>query len=370
LDDLDSLLRGAAIGISLLLGAAYWQRRPRSDLAWSGSLYATGLIAYLLLGHPGFAAWRPLVRLGIGMVALAAPFFFWAQARLIFDDGFRLRPRHFCWLALIEASGVLRFVLPVGSGFAVRAALDLGLRLAFLALVGQALFAVWRWRAADLVETRARLRLALVFTTGIASACAIVAALLYGPMPSWPASVRLVEAAAILLLNLGFGVALMRFGDDFLSMPRRASLATARLARESGAGPASALPDADTLALARLEALMSGEETWRETGLTIAALATRLGIPEYRLRRLINQRLGFRNFTAFVNEYRLAAAASRLADQAQARLPVLTIALDLGWGSIGPFNRAFRARFGVPPSDYRRQRMQSPSDQTPAIADS
>jgi AraC-like DNA-binding protein len=368
LDDLDSLVRGAAIGISLLLGAAYWQRRPRSDLAWSGSLYATGVIAYLLIGHPAFSTWRPLFRLGIGMVSLATPFFFWAQARLIFDDGFRLRLRHFQWLVFIEVSGVLRFVLPADTDVAMRATLGLALRVAFLALVTQALFAVWRGRAADLVETRARLRLALVFATGIMSAFVIVAALLYGPMPSWPASVRLVEATAILLLNLGFGVALMRFGEDFLSMPRPPSPMVAQLARENGAGPDAASPDAD--AIARLEALMSREETWRETGLTIAVLASRLGVPEYRLRRLINQRLGFRNFTAFVNEYRLAAAASRLADRTQARLPVLTIALDLGWGSIGPFNRAFRARFGMPPSDYRRQRLQDPPDRSPAIADS
>jgi AraC-like DNA-binding protein len=82
-------------------------------------------------------------------------------------------------------------------------------------------------------------------------------------------------------------------------------------------------------------------------------------VPEYRLRRLINQQLGFRYFTAFLNEYRLAAAAARLADRQQARTPILTIALDLGWGSIGPFNRAFRARFGVPPSNYRRARLSS-----------
>jgi AraC-like DNA-binding protein len=71
---------------------------------------------------------------------------------------------------------------------------------------------------------------------------------------------------------------------------------------------------------------------------------------------ILNQRLGFRNFTAFLNEHRLAAAAARLADRAQTRTPVLTIALDLGWGSIGPFNRAFRARFDMTPSDFRRKR--------------
>jgi AraC-like DNA-binding protein len=35
---------------------------------------------------------------------------------------------------------------------------------------------------------------------------------------------------------------------------------------------------------------------------------------------------------------------------------VLTIALDCGYGSIGPFNRAFKARFGVTPSQFRELR--------------
>jgi AraC-like DNA-binding protein len=48
--------------------------------------------------------------------------------------------------------------------------------------------------------------------------------------------------------------------------------------------------------------------------------------------------------------------AARLADPAQDHLPVLTIALDCGYGSIGPFNRAFKARFGVTPSQYRNLR--------------
>ena len=39
-----------------------------------------------------------------------------------------------------------------------------------------------------------------------------------------------------------------------------------------------------------------------------------------------------------------------------AHLPVLTIALDCGYGSIGPFNRAFKARYGITPGQFRNQR--------------
>ena len=77
---------------------------------------------------------------------------------------------------------------------------------------------------------------------------------------------------------------------------------------------------------------------------------------EHVLRRAINRRLGYRNFNEFLHDYRLAHIAHRLADPAERHLPVLTIALDSGYGSIGPFNRAFKARFGVTPSQFRELR--------------
>jgi AraC-like DNA-binding protein len=68
------------------------------------------------------------------------------------------------------------------------------------------------------------------------------------------------------------------------------------------------------------------------------------------LRELINQRLGFRNFNDFLHHHRLREATERLAHE---DLPILTIALECGYGSIGPFNRAFKQRMGVTPTEFR-----------------
>jgi AraC-like DNA-binding protein len=103
-------------------------------------------------------------------------------------------------------------------------------------------------------------------------------------------------------------------------------------------------------ALARLTQAMSEEHAYRRDGLTLADLATTLGIGEAALRSLINQELGYRNFNDFLHHYRLQDAAGRLVAE---DLPILTIALECGYGSIGPFNRAFRQRFGMTPSAYR-----------------
>ena len=93
---------------------------------------------------------------------------------------------------------------------------------------------------------------------------------------------------------------------------------------------------------------------YRETGLTIPTLAEELKVPEHQLRRPINGHLEFRNFSAFLNSYRIAEAKTQLVDPQRARIPVLTIALELGYASLGPFNRAFKALTGLTPTDFRR----------------
>ena len=76
---------------------------------------------------------------------------------------------------------------------------------------------------------------------------------------------------------------------------------------------------------------------------------------DIRLRALINKRLGYRNFNALLHEYRLRDACAWLADPTKAHLPILTIALEVGYQSIAPFNQAFREAKGCTPSVYRRQ---------------
>jgi AraC-like DNA-binding protein len=115
----------------------------------------------------------------------------------------------------------------------------------------------------------------------------------------------------------------------------------------------------DHAELERLEQMMSVERAYRQEGLTIAALAGKLELPEYRLRQLINEGLGYRNFNAFLNHYRLEDAKAALSDPSQREVPILTIAMDAGFQSIGPFNRAFKADTGATPTEFRRTALQA-----------
>jgi AraC-like DNA-binding protein len=357
--DLDALFRGAAISIALLTGIAFWRAQPNTQPGWIALLYAAGMVGYLLWGHPVSLTWPLAVRVVLAILALSPPFFFWAFARLIFEDDFRLRAPHWIWLLLIEAAGVALLILRSSPKLWLLGLLWLGFRLIALALLAQALWIIWRGWPSDLVESRARLRIVLALGVGVGTMLILLSAAFYGSSPRRPPQVQAGEAAILLVMSLWAGVLLVTAERDLVPVdrgdqaPDRAPIPGNR--EPHAEATTGGLPE--DKALARLTALMQREEIWREGGLTIGKLAERVGIPEYRLRRLINRRLGFRNFTAFLNDYRLAAAAGRLADPSGARTPILTIALELGWGSIGPFNRAFRARFGKAPSDYRRERL-------------
>lgn len=105
----------------------------------------------------------------------------------------------------------------------------------------------------------------------------------------------------------------------------------------------------------RLAILMREQHLYRDPELSVRSLACALEVPEYLLRRLILARLGHRHFSSFVNDYRLQEATTRMADPTLNRRPILTLALEAGFGSIGPFNRFFRERHGMTPSEFRER---------------
>ena len=124
------------------------------------------------------------------------------------------------------------------------------------------------------------------------------------------------------------------------------------LVRTAAKRPASAEPP--TILEKRLEQLIEEQQIFMTEGLTIGGLAERLGEQEYKVRQLINARLGFRNFVAFLNHYRIREARKVLADPGQKHLGVAEIAFRHGYSSLGPFNRAFKEIVGQTPTEYRK----------------
>lgn len=91
---------------------------------------------------------------------------------------------------------------------------------------------------------------------------------------------------------------------------------------------------------------------WRDPDLTLPQLARHLGTNSGRLSRVINQGLGV-NFSVFVNGLRADAVAEAL--RGGTARDLLDLAFEMGFASKASFNRAFRSRYGLSPSQYRRQ---------------
>ncbi len=97
------------------------------------------------------------------------------------------------------------------------------------------------------------------------------------------------------------------------------------------------------------------QKAYLEPGLSIADLSKKLAMPQYKLRHLINKKLGYRNFNALLNEFRVKDACEQLSDPEKNQSPVLTIALTVGYQSVAPFNQAFRDLKGQTPTEFRKQ---------------
>ncbi|HFB66510.1 MAG TPA: AraC family transcriptional regulator [Aeromonadales bacterium] len=111
----------------------------------------------------------------------------------------------------------------------------------------------------------------------------------------------------------------------------------------------------DQALLDKLNFQIDENQSYLEKGLTIASLAKKLAVGPHRLRVFINQTLGYENFSTYINTVRIKAIKNALQEPENKHKPILTIALQYGFNSLSPFNRAFKAIEGKTPSEYRQK---------------
>ena len=354
LNAVDSAVRGGLCLVLLLSAALLLRDRRQSRGVLSTVWLAVGVTAYVLHSAPEFPAppgwvWAPVVALATGT---AVQLWLWAAQR--FDDSFRWRFWHGLVWALFASLGLLNCYVCLPLHLAGLGGLRLGLTVAPVGFAALALSAALRSWNADLVEDRRRLRVFMVVSAAAYTLLSVGAKLLaagYAP--------ELLGLVDMLLLS---GVV--------LSIAWRVLGATASGLFSLAADPVPVVPPMEQISVApevQVQPVVVDEglttallhqievaRAYRDAELTIGALAERLGVAEYKLRRLINQGLGYRNFNVFLNHYRIEAAKAALRDPSQAAVSILSIAMDCGFQSLGPFNRAFKAMTGCTPSEYRR----------------
>ncbi|MDE5442231.1 helix-turn-helix domain-containing protein [Bradyrhizobium sp. CSA207] len=343
---LELAFRSAAVALLLMLAASLLADFRNVLAARLGAAFALGSAAHAASYSVGVSslvpAWHaPPIALSTGNIVV-----FWLFTRALFDDDFCLRWWHGLIWGLVTAFSFIGclWIAPGGNVRFSVTMVDL-IVLGFIALAVVQTIASW---PADLVESRRNVR---VFT--------VCAAALYGGLNALlqifvagrdvGGLADTINAGVLACIVAAIAYAMLRVdGADLFPVAAEAAPAI------EPSPPAAAEDAADQKLIDALMRLMADERIYRHENITIGVLAGRLKIPEYRLRRLINQRLGYRNFNVFLNNHRIEEVKAALADPAQAAVPVITIAMDAGFQSLGPFNRAFKAVTGVTPTEYRR----------------
>lgn len=344
IENLDTSVRLIAVGASLLLLSLLLAGQVRGPIKIALGGLLISAVAYLVNSSTVIHPPRTL-RPFVDLAAIFTPYWTWLFGRRLFEDE---PPRSILSLTpvvLVASWFIAHFVSwtdPIGF---------YSIHVVSLALIADLLRVALGERADDLVEKRRLIRLWLPVLVAAQAGGVLVFELIAGRTAPFP-PVQLISSVLILALTLFAGLALLRTDEELLAEVGGVTAAER---------PASSFSASETVLKEKLEAAMSAG-FHRTPGLAITGLADHLGVPEHRLRALINRRLGYRNFSAFLNHHRIAEARAILSAPERVDLPVLTIAMDLGYNSLPTFNRAFRSETGTTPTDYRRERLSNSAE--------
>lgn len=337
---LDVLIRYPTITLLLLFAALGLRDGQRNTTSIIGALTAVS-IAALLLGTPHPDLVLPdIPRLIVRFLDVPSVVLIWWFGRSLFEDDFSL--------GIIEWGIMVVFSLPVSYFRLFELGLVPNMPQVMLILVSamsvllmlHLIYVTLVGRTDDVIESRRRLRFYFVVGLVVATILTVVGERIF--YNDFPIEMNIFRSLTVLPLVL-FGVFwLLKYQPEVLAF-REVSVVETK--------PKIAARDQHLHA--NLLNHMSEQKAYQRHGLTISDLAKDLNTPEHHLRSLINKGMGFRNFSGFLNHYRIQAVQNAMAQPANNRIPILTLALNEGFNSLAPFNRAFKVIVGCTPSEYK-----------------
>ena len=324
---------------------AYYRRQTQGRLM---AFYGLCLVAYILATRPEMDRAPFVINFILTTLAITAPSLLWVITRYLFDDNPRIALP--VWIVIVgyialRAAGTLMASFsgePTELSYLIFIFMPQVIMLAFACHV---VYTAVTGLSGDLVESRRQLRVPFAIAMGSIVAI-IVGAGFFNLNESWLYSIYM---GSIFLFMLFFNLSTFPLHRDSprvieqVEAPAAAPVNTPRVSDS----------DKDKPLVDRVHHVMESKRLYAQTGLTIGMLASSVSMQEYRLRRLINQKLHYRNFNQYLNQYRIAEAARRLQNPAEITLSISSIALDVGYASLSSFNKAFKEVHGVTPSIYR-----------------
>lgn len=168
---------------------------------------------------------------------------------------------------------------------------------------------------------------------------------------------RTVIAAILLFLFVIAGVLLILF-----RLYRKKQAAYSVLVEQSRQWAASMQPaepdltrtdSEDVEVMESIRRLIEQYHIYENPDLTTESLAARLGVTRNAISKAVNNTQE-KNFSAFINDYRISKAIRLLSDPANDKLTVDSIAFDCGFSNSQTFRRVFRTKVGMSPAEFRR----------------
>lgn len=320
-----------------LAGLKTLGRRPPSRLQLWFAVFAASITAYLLENTIGSYLGGGAALLAF--ISCAGCGWSWLLTRALFDG----RDKDARWplalvLIIVGAHLVGWVAESLGADHPALRVIDNALGLAsstVLLLTAIEPFHTYR-SGLPTIEKRFRIAFALGYVLLMGFAVLVLERVPSGPAYETGQAIRLV--CAVLALTGGAAALWFRLRHPLASGKRRTAVT-------------------DDAALAeRIAGLLETEKLYVTAQLKVGDLARKLGQPEYKVTQCITGAMGFANFNRLLNHYRIDHAKRMLADAACADVAILTIAMDSGFASLGPFNRAFKDATGMTPSAFRAAR--------------
>jgi AraC-like DNA-binding protein len=327
---------------------------PSAILGAVLSLCAAGMGMFAVVLEWGWTA----LEIPLNLLIASSPLAFWLLAKSLFEETFCWKWTYLLLYAVCVIAGIAGHYITFGDfrgmthwfqrSEVMHDAIGLLplLTISSLFIVLAVYVALKDWRV-DLVESRRRARMGSVLIAGIVILVITVVEFTGLGTPRSQMA-ETFQSGIFFILILGICVHYLDFGQQQPRQPAESpfrSQTPEEVDAQEGAH--------GVVIIDELHRLMIEERVYREEGLTIRRLAEKLDIREYQLRRLINSHLGFRNFNSFLNTYRIEEVSRQLVAPETRHLPVLSIALDMGYGSLSPFNKAFKEIIGMTPTEYR-----------------
>ncbi|MBS1508509.1 MAG: helix-turn-helix transcriptional regulator [Bacteroidetes bacterium] len=336
---LNSILQVATATLVLFGTLMIYRQAKYAMHLWAGIGFTLCVFCYLIIEAPFLQ--QPVVHGLIMTGSISVPVFFWMLSKSIFDDHFKFQPSMMGWFAL-QVAPHFHHYYNCGSWLSPQFTLILNItnQLISLGFVFAGMYEAFKTKQFDLIESRLRFRNAFIIVTAVLIGMTVI--IEATPLVQQSKDLlQVLQRSSILLLTGYFLVSNFEFqpGFFFREIPK----------------PKPIVSNEDLSLENELKTQLNEKKVYRKEGLTIKELADTINTQEHKLRRLINQQLGFKNFNDFLNQYRVKEACEILSDPAQNQKTILEIAYALGYQSIGPFNKAFKEQKNTTPTAYRKE---------------